>query len=247
MQFDWWTFAFQLVNIAVLAWLLARFLFKPVAGIIAERKAETDRVLKEAEQAKRDAAEAEKAAAGERDRIAADRADLLQKAREDADAQRQALLEDAKAEAAAVMQKARQAAAHVSKEEHEKQLQRATVLAIAVAGRLLADLPVDARISGYPERLAEALSKLGQEERAAILSDGGGLHLVAPRALSDEERGKVDEAIGKMVGQDGSLPVEVDETLLAGLELRSRHGVIRNSLGSDLERMAKALTDHEQG
>ena len=241
MQFDWWTFAFQLVNIAVLAWLLARFLFKPVAGIIAERKAETDRVLKEAEQAKRDAA------AGERDRIAADRADLLQKAREDADAQRQALLEDAKVEAAAVMQKAREAAAHVSKEEHEKQLQRATDLAIAVAGRLLADLPVDARISGYPERLAEALSKLGQEERAAILSDGGGLHLVAPRALSDEERGKVDEAIGKMVGQDGSLPVEVDETLLAGLELRSRHGVIRNSLGSDLERMAKALTDHEQG
>ena len=247
MQFDWWTFAFQLVNIAVLAWLLARFLFKPVARIIAERKAETDRVLKEAEAAKRDAANAEKAAAAERDRIAAERADLLQKAREDADAQKQALLDDAKAEAAAVMQKARDAAVHVSKEEHEKQLQRATDLAIAVTGRLLADLPVDARISGYPERLAEVLSKLGQEERSAILTDGGGLHLVAPRALTDEERKAVDAAIGGMVGHDVSLPVEVDETLLAGLELRSRHGMIRNSLGSDLERMAKALTDHEQG
>ncbi|MAS05494.1 MAG: F0F1 ATP synthase subunit B [Ahrensia sp.] len=247
MQFDWWTFAFQLVNIAVLAWLLARFLFKPVARIIAERKAETDRVLKEAEEAKRDAAEAEKAAAAERDRIAAERADLLQKAHEDADAQKQALLEDAKAEAATVIEKARDAAAHASKEEHERQLQRATDLAIAVAGRLLADLPVDARISGYPERLAEALSKLGQEERAAILGDGAGLHLVAPRALSDEERVKVDAAIGKMVDHEGPLPVEVDDTLLAGLELRSRHGVIRNSLGSDLERMAKALGDNERG
>ena len=126
-------------------------------------------------------------------------------------------------------------------------MQRATDLAIAVAGRLLADLPVDARISGYPERLAEALSKLGQEERAAILGDGAGLHLVAPRALSDEERVKVDAAIGKMVDHEGPLPVEVDDTLLAGLELRSRHGVIRNSLGSDLERMAKALGDNERG
>ena len=247
MQFDWWTFAFQLVNIAVLAWLLARFLFRPVARIIAERKAETDRVLKEAEDAKRDAADAEKAAATERDRIASERADQLQKAHEDADAQKQALLEEARAEAAAVIQKARETAAHVSKEEHEKQLQHATDLAVAVAGRLLADLPVDARISGYPERLAEALSKLGQEERVAILGDGGGLHLVAPRALSDEERAKVDAAIGKIVDFDGPLPVEIDETLLAGLELRSRHGVIRNSLGSDLERMAKALTEHEQG
>jgi F-type H+-transporting ATPase subunit b len=247
MQFDWWTFAFQLVNIAVLGWLLARFLFKPVARIIAERKAATDRVLKEAEQAKRDAAEAEKAAGAERDRIASERADLLQKAREDADAHKQALIDDAKAEAAALIQKARDAAAHVSKEEHEKQLRRATNLAIAVTGRLLADLPVDARISGFPERLSEALSKLGQEERAAILSDSEGLHLVAPRALTEEERGTVDAVIGGMVGHDGSLPVEVDETLLAGLELRSRHGVIRNSLGSDLERMAKALADHEQG
>mgnify|MGYP000262403428 CR=1 FL=1 len=247
MQFDWWTFAFQLVNIAVLAWLLARFLFKPVARIIAERKAETDRVLKEAEEAKREAAEAEKAAAAERDRIASDRADLLQKAHEDADAHKQALLDKAKGEAAAIVQKAREAAAHVSKEEHEKQLQRATDLAIAVTGRLLADLPADARISGYPERLAEALSKLGQEERAAILSDGGGLHLVAPRMLSDDERAKVNAAIGEMVGQDEPLAVEVDEKLLAGLELRSRHGVIRNSLGSDLERMAKALADNEQG
>ena len=34
----------------------------------------------------------------------------------------------------------------------------ASELAVAVAGRLLADLPEDARVNGYPERLGEALA-----------------------------------------------------------------------------------------
>jgi F0F1-type ATP synthase membrane subunit b/b' len=41
-SFDWATFAFQLVNVLILLAILRRFLFKPIAGIIAERQAETD-------------------------------------------------------------------------------------------------------------------------------------------------------------------------------------------------------------
>ena len=66
------------------------------------------------------------------------------------------------------------------------------------------------------------------------------------RTLSEEERQSVDAAIGPLVEHDGSLPVEIDGSLIAGLELRSRHGVIRNSLGSDLDRVAKALAENEQ-
>lgn len=245
MQFDWWTFAFQLVNVAVLAWLLGRFLFKPVAGIVAERKAAAAKAMQAAEDARRAAADAEKASRAEQERIAAERVGLLEEAREEAEGHRAQLIDKAKADAGAIIERARVEAERVTAEEGERQLRRATELAFAVAERVFADLPGEARIAGYPERLAAAISALGAEERTAILGDVDDLRLAAPRALSEVERATVDAVIGPLVALEGSLPVEVDDALIAGLELRSRHGVIRNSLGSDLKRVAKALVDDE--
>ena len=45
MRFDWWTLALQFVNVVVLIWLLSRFLFRPVADIIAARQAAITRSL----------------------------------------------------------------------------------------------------------------------------------------------------------------------------------------------------------
>ena len=39
MRIDLWTLGLQAINALVLIWLLARFLFRPIAAIIAERKA----------------------------------------------------------------------------------------------------------------------------------------------------------------------------------------------------------------
>lgn len=39
MTIDWWTLGLQTVNVLVLVWILARFLFRPVARIIADRQA----------------------------------------------------------------------------------------------------------------------------------------------------------------------------------------------------------------
>jgi F-type H+-transporting ATPase subunit b len=246
MQFDWWTFAFQLVNIAVLLWLLGRFLFRPVARIIAERKAETDRVLTEAEDAKQAARDAEEAAQAERDRVAAERVELLEKAREEAETQKKDLLAKAQKEARGLVSKAKEEARQAMEEERAEELGRAAKLSIVIAGRLIDGMPGDARIDGYPERLVEALDAIDQNEKAAILADGGDLHLVAPRKLTKAEQAAVNKAIAPALPDAGPLPVEVDESLIAGLELKSRHGVVRNSLAADLARMAEALDGGEK-
>ena len=42
MHIDWWTLAFQTVNVLVLIWILGRFFFRPVADIVAKRQAQAD-------------------------------------------------------------------------------------------------------------------------------------------------------------------------------------------------------------
>jgi F-type H+-transporting ATPase subunit b len=60
MELDWWTLALQAINALVLIWLLHRFLFRPVAEIIATRREAAERLLDEAEAA-REGARAERA------------------------------------------------------------------------------------------------------------------------------------------------------------------------------------------
>ena len=52
MLFDWFTFAAQLVNFLILAWLLKRFLFKPILETIDQRERLIANQLREAEESK---------------------------------------------------------------------------------------------------------------------------------------------------------------------------------------------------
>ena len=48
MHFDWSTLILQTINVLVLLWLLRRFLFRPVAAIIAQRQAAAEKLLADA-------------------------------------------------------------------------------------------------------------------------------------------------------------------------------------------------------
>ena len=52
---NFWQIVFSFANLAILAWILKKFLFKPVKKIIEKRQQEVDAVLSEAEAAKANA------------------------------------------------------------------------------------------------------------------------------------------------------------------------------------------------
>ncbi len=245
MHFDWATFAFQLVNILVLMWLLGRYFFRPVTKIIAERQSEVDRLLKAAEASQAEAETARGAVQAAREAIAAERLKVIETAVGEAEARRAAMLAKAADEAAAAVANAQQAVTERLEGEQREQMGRAVDLAILITHKLLDELPAEARVTGYPERLSQVLNALSQERRAELAGSDGTLRIVAPRPLTKPETALAMAAVGA-VAQNGALPVEVDAGLLAGLELRSSQGVIHNSLRYDLGRIAEALVSHEK-
>jgi F-type H+-transporting ATPase subunit b len=48
MRIDWWTLALQTANVLILIWLLGRFLFRPVADIVARRQDEANKLIADA-------------------------------------------------------------------------------------------------------------------------------------------------------------------------------------------------------
>lgn len=170
----------------------------------------------------------------------------IEAAREEAEARKKAILEDARKAAAAIARKSKADAAKAAEEGRKAQVGKATELAVVIARRLLANLPDDARVSGYPERLQPALTSLGAEEREALAADPEPLRLVAPGTLTKAELAAVTKAIRAAIPGATAPGVDLDETLIAGLELTSRHEVVHNSLDYDLGRIAEALEQNDQ-
>jgi F-type H+-transporting ATPase subunit b len=246
MEFNWWTFGFQVVNVLVLLGLLSHFLFRPVSAMIARRAEETRQVLQEAEAAKRAASETRKAAEEERQHLQQQRPELLERARREADQQRSELVREAKNEATRIISEAEKKAERILSRAGQARAEETKQLALRIAGRLVENLPMGLPLAGYTERLVEAIGKLDAGKLDALLNGAGKLTLVAPTPPRDSDVKAVRKALAAVTGQDIVLEVETDRDIIAGLELKSRHGVIHNSLRSDLERVSAAVMRNDQ-
>lgn len=244
MHIDWSTLALQTVNALVLVWLLARFLFRPVAEIVAARQKAAQALLADAEASRRAAQAGQQAASAEAARLAASREAALAAAQTDAQASKDALLAAARSEAAQLradaegeIERARAAQARAIEND-------AVRLAVEIAGRLLDRLPVEARVQGFIDGTARALAALPPETRAEFAARGEPLALAAPRALSAAEAAACVAAFGAALGRPVTLQVREDPALIAGLALTSAHAAVRNHLRHDLDAIRETLLEH---
>jgi F-type H+-transporting ATPase subunit b len=99
MHIDWSTLGLQTVNALVLIWLLAHFLFRPVADAIAGRQKAAVQLLDEAKAAKAAAQSERDKAAVEAARLADHRAEAFKALEAEAAAAKSTLLAKAQAEA----------------------------------------------------------------------------------------------------------------------------------------------------
>ena len=101
-----WTLIAQILNLFIQAWLIKRFLFKPIAEVLEKRKALADAQIREAEEANEKAqsmkAEYEQNMAQAREKAG----NILANAQKTADARSEEILHEAAAQAAAIKEKA---------------------------------------------------------------------------------------------------------------------------------------------
>ena len=244
MTIDWWTLGLQTVNVLILIWILARFLFRPVANIIAERQAAAHAALDEAQEANDTAQAARNAAMAEMAEISRTRADLLAKARDEAKHARENLLADAgieaqkaRAETSAELTRMRETARTAMAED-------AAALAVDIAVRLMGRLPEEARIVGFVDGLVKAVSDLPEATRTGIRANGQ-VRLRAARALTGDERSRLEKRLAETLGHPVSVDVEADSTLIAGLELDAPHAIVRNHFRADLDRIIAEIVRND--
>ncbi|AOY95015.1 hypothetical protein BKK79_24620 [Cupriavidus sp. USMAA2-4] len=241
MRIDWWTLGLQAVNALVLVWILSRFLFRPVARIIAARQQACDDALAQARTARDEAGREREAAAAARAQAEAEHASAAAGAAAEAARLRDALAQSARAEVQAERAAAEADIAAARRAAVQRGGEDAARLALDIAARLFARLPREARIGAFIDGLAAAVAALPAPARAGLLQADAGLVLAAPCALAADELARCAQALGAALGAAPVLATRVDPGLVAGLALESDRQVIGNNVREDLARVRAAL------
>jgi len=241
MNFEPWTLAFQLLNFAVLLFVLFRLLFKPVREIMARRAAQVQAALDAADKAH---AEAEAIRAGlalEQERIGALRAEMLGKLTAEIEENRQRRLAGVAAEAQELLDRGRAVLESEGRKADEELCERVRRSVSGYAAALLGDLADPEIHRALLRKLPAAFAGAGAE--LAALNNPGEPVTVAVEsafALTDEETAGLRALVAKSVPV-AALSATVEPHLLAGVRLRAADRLFDYSLKGQLDALAATL------
>ncbi len=245
MTFDWWTFGLQTVNVLILIWILGRFFWRPVAGLIERRRRQVQDLLEQARRDREEAARAVAEAQKRSDGFAQEREAILAAARQEAAATKRVLLEQAQAAAAQARVAAEADLARLREDAEQEWAGQAGRLAVAIAGRLAARLDGAAVRAAFLRWLIDRLSAQSEQVRQSVVN-GGGVELVSAATLDAAEQAQIGAALTSALGATPQLAFSVDPALIAGLELKSPHFTLSNSWRADLAGILAELTHDRQ-
>jgi len=237
----------QLVNFAILVWLLQRFLYGPVTRAMAARESRVRAVMDEAREL-RAAAEAE----GEQYRalltgFATEREARLVEVHAEVDALRQTQVRAARAEVMALRERWH----HTLQQEKDAflgelrtRVGQESLLAMRRAFTELADDDLQHRlITRFLIRLRTM--KPGDRDGlvAAARGEGGVFHLITALPPSDAHRAELSAVLAETFEMEAPLRFETNPELVAGVELRAGGVKVAWTIDHYLDSLEEALRE----
>lgn len=241
MTIDFWGLGLQAINVLILAWLLSRVFWRPVAEAIDRRRNSARATLDAANttHAKADAtlAEVNEARSG----IEAERTAILAGAATQAQADAKALLADAQGQADLLLASAQTSIARDTETARKDNVAQASSLAVDIAARLLGRLNSPLVQTAFRALLIETITDMSPSERAALVASPAGIEIVTTDTLAAEDKQSIQTAIISALGGTPELTFVTDPDLIAGVELRSAHFILHNSWRAGLTTLLKEM------
>jgi F-type H+-transporting ATPase subunit b len=247
MLIDWFTVAAQALNFLILVWLMKRFLYKPVLSAIDAREKGIATELANADAKKAEAQKEHDEFQQKNAEFDRQRAALLSKATDEAQAERQRLLDQAQKDAADLSSKWQESLANEERNLHEAIGRRAQQEVFAIARKALADL---ATVS-LEERLGEVFTRRLREMNGtakealgeALKTDSGPGVLRSAFDLPADQRAAIQNALNETFSTEVRIHFETAPRLIGGIELTSNGQKLAWSIADYLASMETAAAE----
>jgi F-type H+-transporting ATPase subunit b len=247
---DWFTVGAQVLNFAILVWLMKRFLYQPVLDAIAAREAKIAAELKDAAQTKAEAHQQQDEFEKKNQSFDEQRAALLSKATDEANAERTRLLDEARKAADAAS--AARAKALLTERQclHAEFIRHTQQQVYDISRRVLGDLAAvsleQRACEVFIQRLralqGTALDALGAALKAT--SDNKPALLRSAFELPAAQRTSIQAALEDMFGQPIALTFETAPELVSGIEVSVNGLKVAWSIAEYLDALASGPKEH---
>jgi F-type H+-transporting ATPase subunit b len=238
MNFNPWTFLFEVLNFVVLAAVLYRLLYRPLHEAIDRRREAAARAQTEADKAHEQALALQQHLQAQLAEVQQQCDKALRESRARAEEERRRMLKDAEAEVQYRHEQARLALERERAEALRNLRGEMTNLAVEVIQRLLRESCDRTLSDQLALRLVEELQRLPSEKRQSVrdqFQPQDGAVLETADELDAKTLRRITQATGDLVGQPITLATSTVPALLGGVRLRLGGHIWDASLAGQLE------------
>lgn len=246
MLIDWFTVAAQALNFLILVWLMKRFLYKPVLDAIDAREKRIAMELADAEAKRAEAGKLRDEFQQRNAEFDQQRAALLTKATDEAQAEHQRLLDEAR-KAADLLDAKRQQAMLRDAENLRQAISRRTRQEVfAIARKTLTDLASTTLEASAGTEFVRRLRTMDGSARtslaAAIASATAPALVRSAFDLPPVQRAAIEQALRETFATDVAVQFETAAELIGGIELRVNGQRVAWSIDAYLASLQDAVT-----
>ncbi|MFE8072543.1 hypothetical protein QQM79_15900 [Marinobacteraceae bacterium S3BR75-40.1] len=246
MLIDWFTVVAQVVNFLVLIALLKRFLYRPILNAIDAREKRVADELATADERYKEAEERLKDYERKRQELDAQAQAFLDKARDNAEQEREAKQQALWEELRAQRHKQQQAMRRELLALRERIRRMVSEEVYAIARRALTDLAdseLESRLIDTWVKRLQALSPEERENWRQGLGEGDGLDVRTGWPLSDSGQERVRQALEGIWGGQVRIDFHTSKSLVCGIEVVASGRKVAWSLDEYLKQLEERVDD----
>ena len=247
MLIDWFTIVAQALNFLILVWLMKRFLYRPILHAIDDREKRIAAELADADAKKTDAQKESDEFRRKNKEFDQQRAALLSKATDEAQAERQRLLDEARKAAAVLRSKRQQAMNNEEHNVHQALSHRTLQEVFAIARKTLTDLAGASLEERMVDVFVRRMRELDGEEKgllaSALKASPGPVIVRTTFDLPPEQCASTEAAIKETLGTETQVQFETAPDLVSGIELAANGQKVAWSIADYLASLEKGIDE----
>jgi len=245
MLIDWFTIVAQALNFLILVWLLKRFLYKPILNAIDAREKRIAAELADADTKKAEAQKEHDEFRKKNEEFDQQRAALLTKATDEANAERLRLLDEARKAADALSARRQESLINDARNLNQAVSRSTQSEVFAIARKALTDLATTSLEERMGELFTRRLRTMDGKSKALL---GGALKTASEPAfvrsafdLPQEQRAAIQNALNETFSAEIRIRFETAPDLVSGIELATNGQKVGWSIADYLASMEKAV------
>jgi len=247
MLIDWFTVGAQALNFLILVWLMKRFLYKPILTAIDTREKKIAAELAAADAKKAEAQKEHDEFTEKNDQFDQQRAGLMTKATDDANAEGERIVDEARKTADVLTAKRKETLQADAKSLTVAITRRTRDEVFAIARKTLADLAT----TSLEERMGEVFTRrLREMDGTAKACLAGAIHTASEPVLIQsafdvpaEQRATIQNALNETFAADVHITFKTAPDLISGIELTANGQKVVWSIDGYLTAMERGVSD----